>query len=144
MGRKIALVSCVETKKPVAGPAGTLYDSDWFRKASSYARQIADEWYILSAKHGLLDPETIIEPYEKTLKTMPKPERAAWARGVIPQLQQVLRPGDRVVFLAGKDYRENLVQPVGQMGCHVEIPMKGLSFGPQKAWLKENLGSTSE
>lgn len=142
--RTIALVSCVKTKKCVASPAGALYTSDWFRKASSYARQIADEWYILSAKYGLVAPETVIAPYEKTLKKMSKPEREAWADRVVVGLRRLLRPGDLVVFLAGMAYRENLLDPVREMGCRVEIPMKGLSFGPQKAWLKNKLGSPSE
>ena len=144
MDRKIALVACVKTKRAVPSPAHGLYTSPLFRKASSYARQIADEWYILSAKHGLLDPETVIEPYEKTVRTMPVAERKAWAREVVAQLRQVLRPGDRVVFLAGTRYRENLVDPVRQMGCRVEIPIAGLSFGQQLQWLNEHIGSTGE
>jgi cytoplasmic iron level regulating protein YaaA (DUF328/UPF0246 family) len=115
-----------------------------FKKASSYARQIADQWYILSAKHGLLHPDTVIEPYDETLNKMRVAERRAWGRRVVGQLQEVLRPGDRVVFLAGKRYRENLVTPVRQMRCRVEIPMEGLSFGRQLRWLNERLGSTSE
>ena len=144
MDRKIALVACVKTKRSVASPAEDLYTSSLFKKASSYARQIADEWYILSAKHGLLDPDTVIGPYEKTLRRMPVGERRAWARQVMAELEDMLRPDDRVVFLAGKRYRENLVDPVRQMGCRVEIPMEGLSFGQQLRWLNEQIGSAGE
>lgn len=144
MSRKVVLVSCVKTKRSVASPASALYTSPLFKKASSYARQIADQWYILSAKHGLLHPDTVIEPYDETLNKMRVAERRAWGRRVVGQLQEVLRPGDRVVFLAGKRYRENLVTPVRQMRCRVEIPMEGLSFGRQLRWLNERLGSTSE
>jgi hypothetical protein len=52
VARKIALVACVKTKKPMPMPAQDLYSSDWFRKASTYAMRVADEWHILSAKHG--------------------------------------------------------------------------------------------
>lgn len=144
MDRKIALVACVKTKRSVASPAGALYTSSLFKKASSYARQIADEWYILSAKHGLVHPETIIAPYEKTLNKMRAAERRAWARRVLAELREVLRRGDQVVFLAGKRYRENLVDSVRQMGCRVEIPMEGLSFGQQLRWLNEHAGPTGE
>ena len=60
MSRKIALVACVSRKTPRPLPAQDLYVSDWFRKASAYARRVADEWYILSAKHGLVSPDTVI------------------------------------------------------------------------------------
>lgn len=144
MSKKIVLVSCVKTKRDVASPACELYTSDLFKKASRYARQIADEWYILSAKHGLLDPEAVIEPYEKTLNKMPAGERRAWARGVMEELREIVHPGDEVVFLAGQRYRENLVTPLRGMGCGVKIPMEGLSFGQQLRWLKEHGRSAGE
>lgn len=139
MGRKIALVSCVSSKLSEAAPATKLYTSALFTKASTYARQVADGWYILSAKHGLLHPETVVEPYDKTLNKMPAAERRSWARGVVQQLRDVLRPGDRVVFLAGKRYRENLVGAIREMGCTVEIPMEGLGIGKQLRWLNQHL-----
>jgi len=137
--RTITLVSCVSSKTAEANPAENLYTSPLFRKASSYARQIADQWYILSAEHGLLDPETVIEPYDKTLNRMRDAERRAWARHVTMQLEDILVPGDRVVFLAGKRYRENLVGAIREMGCTVEIPMEGLGIGKQLRWLNQHL-----
>lgn len=139
MEKTIALVSCVSSKLPKAAPAGELYTSALFTKASSYARQIADQWYILSAEHGLLDPETVIEPYDKTLNKMRAAERRAWARRVTGQLEDILVLGDRVVFLAGKRYRENLVGAIREMGCTVEIPMEGLGIGKQLRWLNQHL-----
>ena len=121
-------------------PARDLYTSSLFRKTSAYARQIADEWYILSGKHGLVHPDQVIAPYEKTLKRMPVKERRAWAVLVARQLRRVLRRGDHVVFLAGVDYRRDLLDPIRRTGCTVEIPMEGLSFGQQLRWLKRRVG----
>jgi hypothetical protein len=140
MAKKIALVACVKTKKPMPMPAQDLYRSDWFRKASTYAMRVADEWHILSAKHGLVAPDTVIEPYDETLNRMPVAARRAWAKRVLEDLDRVLQPGDHVVILAGVRYRENLVNPIQEMGCNVEIPMQGLLFGEQKSWLKQRLG----
>jgi cytoplasmic iron level regulating protein YaaA (DUF328/UPF0246 family) len=139
MERTIVLVSCVSGKQSCAARAGELYTSALFRKASAYARQIADEWYILSAEHGLLDPSTVIEPYDKTLNRMRAAERRAWARQVSEQLKHVLTAGDRVVLLAGQRYRENLVGPIRDLGCSVEIPMEGLGIGKQLRWLNQHL-----
>ncbi|WP_395858435.1 DUF6884 domain-containing protein [Arthrobacter sp. KBS0702] len=40
-----------------------------FKKASAYAELTCDRWYILSAKHGLLHPDEIIQPYDMRLGT---------------------------------------------------------------------------
>ncbi len=140
MAKKIALVACVSKKNPMPMPARDLYISDWFRKASAYAMRVADEWYILSAKYGLVAPDTVIEPYDETLNRMPADARRAWARRVSKELGQVLQPGDQVMLLAGIKYRENLIGPIREMGCSVEIPLQGLRIGEQLRWLKQQLG----
>lgn len=139
MPRNIALVACVSRKHSRPLPARDLYISDWFRKASAYAMRVTDEWYILSAKHGLVAPDTIIEPYDETLNRMPAATRRAWAKRVLKDLDQILQPGDRVVILAGERYRKDLIDPIQQMGCSIEIPMQGLKIGEQLRWLKQQL-----
>jgi hypothetical protein len=136
----IALVACVGKKNSAPMPARDLYISAWFRKASTYAARVADEWYILSAKYGLVAPGTIIEPYDETLNRMPIAARRAWARRVIEDLRRVLKPGDHVVILAGSRYRQDLMDPIRQMGCSVEVPMEGLRIGKQLRWLKQHVG----
>jgi len=139
MTRKIALVSCVSQKRSRPAPAQDLYISDLFRKASAYACLVADQWYILSAKYGLVPPDEIINPYNVTLKQLPAAERRAWASRVVADLRRVLKPGDHVVFLAGEAYRAGLIDAIRALGCTVEIPMEGLGIGQQLHWLKEHL-----
>lgn len=144
-GKTIALVGCVKKKKCTPMPARDLYCSDWFHKASAYAMCIADGWYILSAKYGLVEPDEVIAPYDKTVNGMSAAQRRAWARQLWSELKEWLKPGDQVVILAGKSYRENLIEPIREAGCRVKVPMKGLKFGEQKRWLKQRLkecGST--
>ena len=64
--------------------------------------------------------------------------------GVLTRLKRVCRPYRRIVFLAGTLYRENLVLVLDQLGFEVEIPMRGLSIGLQKAWLKKRLHAEDE
>ena len=94
-------------------------------------------WYILSAKYGLVDPDTKLEPYEFTLKTQGVAERRAWAKTVLEELLPLIKSFKRIVIFAGADYREFLVEPLKQQGLEVVIPMEGLSFGKQLAWLAE-------
>ena len=70
MPERIVLVSCVSEKRTTACLARNLYNSDWFTKAARYAGQVADEWYILSARYGLVHPDQMLESYNATLKTM--------------------------------------------------------------------------
>jgi len=136
MSKTIALVSCVRKKNSSPIPAKELYCSDWFIKASAYAQKNADEWYILSAKYGLVSPNKVIPPYNETLNKMPVEQRRKWAKNIISDLQGVLSSGDRVIILAGDRYRENIISPIKQMGCRVDVPMEGLRIGEQLGWLK--------
>ena len=138
MSKTIALVACVSKKNIYPLPAGELYISPWFKKASTYAESIADEWYILSAKYGLLSPTTIIEPYDETLNNMPANERRSWAEKVLFDLRQKVDPSDNVVVLASVKYREHLIAPLRNIGCEVEIPMEGLGIGKQLQWLSRH------
>jgi len=139
MVRRIALVSCASQKGSRPAPAQDLYISDLFRKASTYASQTADEWYILSAKYGLVPPNRLISPYNVTLKQLPAAERRAWAARVAADLRRVIKAGDHVVFLAGEAYRAGLVDAIRAQGCTVAVPMQGLGIGQQLHWLNEHL-----
>jgi hypothetical protein len=132
------LVSCVGKKQDRASPAGDLYQSDWFKKARAYAETVGNRWYILSAKHGLLDPSQAIEPYEMTLNTMDSPTRQKWARRVLCQIADNI-PTGKVIILAGRRYREFLRSPMQDRGYSVEVPMEGLGIGQQLAWLNSQL-----
>jgi hypothetical protein len=69
--KTIYLPSCVAQKAETCRPAEELYISDWFRNARSYVTARMgprDRWYILSAKHHLVEPRREICPYNETLK----------------------------------------------------------------------------
>ena len=133
------LVSCVKTKLRKRAQAKDLYTSDWFRKARAYVEG-RGRWRILSAEYGLVDPEMVIEPYEKTLTTMPVAGRRAWAAKVLANIKMSLEGADTIVLLAGQSYREFLDPALRDLGLTVRVPMAGLSQGRQLSWLK---GETS-
>jgi hypothetical protein len=112
-----------------------LYRSDWFCKASRYADASGCPWFILSAEYGLLPPDRVIAPYERTLNTMRVADRRAWADRVARQLAEVVPELSRVVFLAGERYREFLIQHLIASSVEISIPMEGLRIGEQLNWL---------
>ncbi len=129
----IVLLSCVKSKRDYRCRAGDMYTSTLFKKGMAYAQSVKPKSiFILSAKYGLLSPDDIIDPYEKTLKNMQADERQQWAQDVIMELRKRCDLNkDQFVFLAGTPYRENLVRHL----THYEVPMEGLSFGQQLQWL---------
>jgi len=76
----------------------------------------------LSALHGLVNPDTMLAPYEMALNNMNVAERKAWADTVRPNL-----PPGHLVYFAGECYRKYL--PDG------EVPMKPMGIGMQLQWL---------
>jgi diadenosine tetraphosphate (Ap4A) HIT family hydrolase len=137
MTHRVALVSCVKSKRPDPAPARDLYTSALFDGFRTYAEANADSWYILSAEHGLLHPDEVVTPYERTLNRMSRPERDRWAEKVRHQLASVVPPEAEVVVLAGQQYREGIVPFLEARGHDVSIPLEGLSFGRQLSRLKE-------
>ena len=77
---KIGLISCSKAKKDYLCPAEEMYsESNSFRLSLEYAKKICDEVFILSAKHGLLDLEDTIQPYDET-SDKPIAERRKWQK----------------------------------------------------------------
>jgi hypothetical protein len=132
----VGLVACAGQKLQHPAPARELYVSQLFRKASAYAEASCDRWYILSAKHGLLDPDDVLEPYDLRLGTPAAPPVREWAAKVRGQLEAELAGLDvTLIVLAGEQYRTALQ---GSPWPY-EVPMKGLGIGRQLGWLTAQL-----
>ena len=127
--KKIVLISCVSQKRTHQSKAKDLYISALFKKNLAYARRLnPDVIYILSAKYGLLDLETEIDPYNLTLNTMSAGQIRSWADKVLQQLSQVADlNNDHFIFLAGMKYRKYLLPHLRSF----EVPLEGLTIGRQ-------------
>lgn len=131
----IILIACGSKKRSHESEAQFMYISPLFRKSRDYAILSANHWYILSGKYGLLRPDSIIRPYDLSLKHLDKREQRTWAKRVLESLQQVARRGDTVTFLAGLAYRRNLVPKLRELGYSIDTPLEGMSIGKQMKWL---------
>lgn len=137
--KTFVLIPCAATKQPGRHQAKDLYVSDLFKKARAYAEQKADQYFILSAKHGLLEPDDELNAYEKTLNKMSRAARSAWSSEVFADLRLIIGAGDHVIILAGEKYREQLPDRLKKLGATVEIPLQGLGIGKQLQWLKKKI-----
>jgi hypothetical protein len=139
---QVGLVSCVKSKRDEPAAPKNLYTSDYFEKMRSYAEQYHDDWWILSAKYGLLDPDgDPIEPYDETLSGANKAKKQEWSSDVAEQLEkeELLSEDITLVLHAGKDYYEELLPLIEDSGVDVKIPTEGLYIGEKKAWYKERI-----
>jgi hypothetical protein len=128
----VYLVACVAAKLDHAAEARELYISPWFRKARAYVEHTGSPWLILSAKHGLIDPGTVIEPYDATLGAMDAPARYLWGARVLDELARVVDVAAPLIVLAGRSYRDPLWPSIA---ARATAPMEGLGIGEQLAWL---------
>jgi hypothetical protein len=131
----LVLVSCVSQKLSEPASARLLYRSEWFTKVRTLVETQKADWLILSALYGVVAPDTVIAPYEKTLNNAGVAERRAWAENVRRQLAPSLIGRRRVVIFAGQRYREFLVPALLSDGYEVDVPMANLRIGEQLAWL---------
>ena len=143
---KVVLLSCTKSKTKHAAPAQELYSaSPMFQKTLEYGKSLKpDKMYILSAKHHLVPLTKKLEPYDKTLKEMPKDEKEKWGEETIKQMKSsgINPEKDHFIFLTGSEYMKPLAQyiPDGNM----EKPMEGKRFGERLKWLNSQVQKLSE
>ncbi len=137
--RNVVLISCVSKKLSVPVAARDLYVSSLFRMGLRYAEsRTPDAIYILSAKHGLVELDQQLSPYEESLIGRSDAEIAQWAQGVVQQLgRKANLADDHFLILAGERYRRHLIPHLR----HVEVPMEGLGIGKQISFLKQRLAN---
>lgn len=141
----ICLVGCGKAKLAHAAPAKDLYTGSLFAAARRYAEE-CDEWRIVSALYGLVEPEREIDPYEYRLD--PK-DAQQWGQSVANALVYDLRAIGpyEVVLLMGEDYAHPIMSGLRvanvnppEWRCNVvgvRAPLRGLGMGKRLAWFAE-------
>lgn len=143
MGR-IILIGCGKQKLEGEHPAKDLYTGSLFRSRRTYAENQGDLWFIISAKHGLLEPSRTIKSYDVSIDGFHPLDRAAWFVGVASQILERLDDSsyldDRMMrqtafeIHAGAAYSERLIDVLRSVGFSAACPVANLSQGEQMAW----------
>jgi cytoplasmic iron level regulating protein YaaA (DUF328/UPF0246 family) len=137
---KIALVSCTKLKAnyPCA-PREMYQESTLFNKAIKFIeQQDYDDWFVLSAKYGLLRQYDVIEPYDLTLNNMKAAERKTWSELVLRQIDNLQFNIKQIDFYAGAKYREYLIPALEQEGINCNVPLRGKGIGKQLQYYSLN------
>lgn len=74
------VIGCGRHKKKKPTLAKDLYTSDRFKRSKSIASNVGSSFFVLSAKHGLLQPDQLVEPYDVDICTLDAEIKAQWAR----------------------------------------------------------------
>lgn len=135
-GIDVVLVGCVKSKVDHPAPARDLYTLALFRKERAYAEAAGVPWFILSAEYGLVDPDEIVEPYERYLPSMPAAYRREWGSRVVEQLSHQFDDLDGTVIEvhAGATYLKAIRDGLEGAGATALDPLVGLSIGRRLAW----------
>lgn len=127
---RIALVACGKGKLDRPAPARELYNGALFRKASACCGDTCDGWCILSAKHGPIDPGTIVAPYDLSLSHLDRAERRDWAERVVADLRRRDLVDIQLFLHAGEKYARPLEPQLGA----THRPFRGHGIGRHLAW----------
>ena len=86
---KIGIVSCGVHKKLGFYKAKDLYTSDRFKNDFNEAKRENEKVFIISAKHGLLDPEKRIFTYNKSINNLTTEERVQLVSKLENQIKNI-------------------------------------------------------
>jgi uncharacterized protein involved in type VI secretion and phage assembly len=127
--KPLYLIACSMAKLDHAAPAAQLYTGQAFKLAMRAAKAANADVLILSALHGVLEPDDVINPYDCYLGGLPKTDRAIWAITTAAQLAPYRERF--AVILAGKHYAAACDDFTNK-----REPLKGLGIGRQLSFLK--------
>jgi hypothetical protein len=122
--RRVVLIGSSGEMASSPLPAGELFASAGFARAREYAVRFGHPWFVLSAKHGLLDAGDVVGPFDLQFGDQPVTYRTAWGEWVAAQLADRVRLQDVVVEVhGGVDFAQPLRKPLARRGAALELPL---------------------
>lgn len=131
--KTIVLLMCGKNKLSHTAKVKDFYTSPRFQKSIQYANTLTEEKniFVLSAKHGLLELEQEIAPYNESIYGMSEQKKEQWANNVIKSLSNISNiKEDKYIFLTDDDYNKELLPFL----TIVKLPLKGLNQDEHLNW----------
>ena len=132
----IVIISCGKRKLQGKAKAKDLYIGSLYHQKLEYVKTLYPnhEFYIISAKHGLIHQDVVISSYDRVLPSSSE-EFKEWTDLVNNQLQ-VFDSKEEVLFLGGTRY----YVPVDEYFTGKKYaPLVGKSLGRGKAYLHNSV-----
>lgn len=140
---KTCLVSCSSIKRSTPMEARMLYCSKVFELTRDWVELNGWPWYVLSAKHFLLNPSKVVAPYDNVVHNAVA-YKYWWSKQVYEQLIPKLNTNDVIVFYAGIRYRKLLAEWLIRDGFKIEKPYENTGSGNITSDLQYLLRSTTK
>ena len=132
----IIIISCGKRKLEGKAKAKDLYIGSLYHQKLEYVKTLYpnNEFYIISAKHGLIHQDVVISSYDRVLPSSSE-EFKEWTDLVNNQLQ-IFDSKEEVLFLGGTRY----YVPVDEYFTGKKYaPLVGKSLGGGKAYLHKSV-----
>lgn len=130
---RVVIAQCTDMKRDEPCPARRMYDpSKYFVKQAQYGER-ADEWWIQSAKYGLVHPDRIIKPYN--LHASDLEDAHEWGWNIACRLFRLYNPATTIEILGGAAYADPLKPHLELFGFEVREPLHGLRIGDRMSQL---------
>jgi hypothetical protein len=114
-------------------PVAQLFESAGFARARDHAVRSGHPWFVLTAKHGLLDPDDVVAPFDVQLGDRSISYRNAWGEWVVAQLgDRVLLEGVTVEVHGGVDFAQPLRHPLALRGAALDLQLPGMWQEPPR------------
>jgi hypothetical protein len=134
-GRRVVVIGSSGSTATIPAPVARLFESAGFARAREYAVRAGLPWFVLSAKHGLLDPGDVVGPYEVELGDQSVGYRTAWGEWVVAQLgDRIQLSGVTVEVHGGVDFAQPLRHPLARRSAALEIPLPGTWRESEPGW----------
>jgi hypothetical protein len=93
-------------------------------------------WFVFSALHGLVDPATVLKPYDVSMADLSASERRANGLAVVADLEARIGDlrGKTIEVHAGARYVGAIKEPLARRGARVTVPLAHLALGQQLQW----------
>ena len=134
----IIIISCGKRKLEGKAKAKDIYIGSLYHQKLEYVRTLypKHEFYIISAKHGLIHQDVVISSYDRVLPSSTE-DYQDWLDLVTKQLQD-FDSKEEVLFLGGARY----YVPVDEYFTGKKYaPLLGKSLGGGKAYLHNSVAS---
>lgn len=133
----IVLIGCGRHKKKSPTLARDLYTSARFKTSKTIAKNIEANFFVLSAKHGLLEPDQLVEPYDVDISALNEDEKNQWADSVLKSISR-FRNGATITILAEKNYVLPLInRNTPENKIQIKAPFSELSPEHIPLWLEQ-------
>jgi hypothetical protein len=134
--KTIFIITCSSQKIKTESPARDLYLSERFILAKKLADEYADQWFIISAKYGLLEPDQVVAPYDKNLKELSLQEYKLWSEKNIRKLDYCLTEKINFICLGEEEYFLDIETYLLRQGNTINIPFRHIEKDNRVPWLR--------